>query len=227
MSESFAASVWGRTSARHAMSKNLFALLISAFTAMGVAGFMVTAYHTQDWEVTWQLFVGVLVMSFAGIFIALGSDKPLVSLLGYGMVVVSMGAITGPVIVLYTTASVVKIMFITTAITVVLGIVGAVIPDSLESWGSWLLGGLLLLILGYFIIPVAAAFGVPVEGAMTLLDWAGVVIFSAYIIYDFNIAMRLERTYDNAIDVALAVFLDWINLFLRLLRLMGEKKSSS
>ena len=67
-------------------------------------------------------------------------------------------------------------------------------------------------------------FGLPVDGAMTALDWIGVVIFGGLVIFDLNRAVRLPHTLDNAIDRAMAIYLDFINIFLRLLSLMGQKK---
>jgi len=44
------------------------------------------------------------------------------------------------------------------------------------------------------------------------------------VIYDLNRAMRLQRTMNNAIDVSVQVFLDFINIFIRILSLMGGVK---
>ncbi|KXK08595.1 MAG: Inhibitor of apoptosis-promoting Bax1 [Microgenomates bacterium OLB22] len=49
-------------------------------------------------------------------------------------------------------------------------------------------------------------------------------MFGAIIIYDLNRAMRIPYTHDNAIDVALGIYLDWVNVFIRLLRLFGILK---
>jgi FtsH-binding integral membrane protein len=71
---------------------------------------------------------------------------------------------------------------------------------------------------------ILGAFGVNIGGAMTVLDWIGVVLFSAYVIFDMNRAMRLPRTLDNSIDAAVAVYLDFANLFVRLLSLLGQRR---
>lgn len=220
----FGDSVWERTGAGE-LSKNLFAFLTAGFSLLGILVSMAAAVQFQSLELTWLVVIGVLVAGVAGIFIALSSSNPIVSLVGYMMVAFPLGAITGPLVAMYTTASVVKIFFMTSMLVAALGFVGATIPDSLESWGSWLLGGLLILLGGLFVIPIAGFFGLPITGAMTLWDWVGVALFSAYVVYDFNRAMRVAYTFDNAIDCALAIYLDWINLFIRLLRLMGTKKS--
>jgi FtsH-binding integral membrane protein len=228
-----AATVWARnerTHVHHAMSKNLFAFAISAFTLAGIVTSMVAAQFSKDWTfpTIWHLvgfFVGVLVAGIAGVIISLKSEKPAVSLFGYALVAVPFGLMLGPVLATYTTASIVKVLFITSALVAVLGIVGAMIPDSLEGWGSWLMGGLVILLVGYLVVPITGALGVDVQGAMTWLDWAGVALFSGMVIYDWNRAMRLPRTLDNSIDAAVAVYLDWFNLFIRLLSIMGGRTS--
>ncbi len=217
-------SVWERTG-YGTMSKNLFALMVAIWTAAGIAVSAVASYYTQKMELSWVFLIGVLVVGIIGVIIALASNNPLISLLGYMMVAVPFGMMLGPVVAMYTVASVVRVFFVTTGIVVVLGIVGAIIPDSLEGWGSWLLGALTMLLIGYFIVPIAGMFGLPIDRALTWMDWIGVVVFSGYVIYDWNRAMRVPFTMDNAIDCALAVYLDFINLFIRLLSLTGTKKS--
>ena len=132
--------------------------------------------------------------------------------------------LTGPLVAHYTTASVLRVFLITTGMTVGLGFLGAMWPRSLASWGGWLFGALLVLILGQFSTMLLGAFGLPVRGAMTVFDWIGVVLFSAYIIFDLNRAMRVPATHDNAVDCAVAVYLDFANLFVRLMSLLGDRK---
>ena len=207
------------------MSKNLFAFMVAVWTAVGIAASAVSAYISQSWELNLWFILGILVVAIVGVLIATASENPLVSLLGYILVAVPFGLMLGPIVALYTEASIIRVFFVTAGLVGVLGIIGAVIPDSLEGWGSWLLGGLTMLIIGYFIVPIAGLFGLPIDRALTWLDWIGVVLFSGYVIYDWNRAMRVSYTMDNAVDCALAVYLDFINIFIRLLSLMGTKKS--
>jgi len=230
-----ASTVWDRERGHHVpqsaqMSKNLFAFAVGGFTLAGIVASLVAAQISIDWTfpTVWHFvgfLLGVLVVAILGVVVSLKSDRPAISLLGYTMVAVPFGLMLGPVLAQYTAASIVKVLLITTVLVAVLAVVGAVIPESLEGWGSWLFGGLLILLLGYFIVPIMAAFGVNAEGALTWLDWAGVLLFSGMVIYDWNRAMRLPRTLDNAIDSAVAVYLDWFNLFIRLLAIMGGRTS--
>lgn len=218
--------VWSRASNDHAMSKNLFFLMISFWTTLGIASSAIAANMAiaAHLPLGWMLTIGVLVVSLVGVTIAMASDNPVFSLLGYAMVTIPFGLLLGPVVTHYTSASVVKVLLVSGGMTATLGLVGAVLPDSLDSWGGPLFGGISVLLLGLFIIPIAGAFGLPIEGALRFWDWVGVVLFSGYLIYDFNRAARVQRTHDNAIDVALAVYLDFANIFIRLLELTGVKK---
>lgn len=222
--EMFGDSVWNRRG-YNVVSKNLFAFMVALWTAIGIAVSAVAAYFTQEMALSLWFLLGVLALGIVGVIIALASKNPVISLVGYMMVAVPFGMMLGPVVAMYTIASVVRVFFVTTGIVVVLGIVGAVIPDSLEGWGSWLLGALTMLLIGYFVVPIASMFGLPIDRALTWMDWIGVLVFSGYVIYDWNRAMRVSYTMDNAIDCALAVYLDFINLFIRLLQLTGTKKS--
>ncbi|QQG41552.1 MAG: US12 family protein [Candidatus Woesebacteria bacterium] len=218
-------SVWKRTG-YGTMSKNLYVLSISAFTGFGIFVSMLVAQFTLQMELTWPFALIVLVIGIAGIFVAHGSDVPVVSLLGYMMVAVPYGALLGPLLNLYVPVSIILPFFITTVYVAVFGLVGAVIPDSLESWSTYLLGGLFVGLLGYFIIPIGGLFGLSVAHALTVWDWAIVVLFAAVIMYDFNRALRIPYTLDNSIDVALAIYLDWFNVFIRVLQFFGILKKN-
>ncbi|MDX1974400.1 MAG: Bax inhibitor-1 family protein [Rickettsiales bacterium] len=242
---SLGSAVWERGGASE-ISRNQFVLLMGFFTFLGLGLTAVLAYFTTGWmhivpaveeggKATyawagpinfWLFWVGVLVTSIIGIFIALGSDKPAVSLIGYALVAGPFGLLLGPVVGMYTAMSIVKVIIVTGGVTGVLTLIGAIIPESLENWGGWLFGGLLILLFGSLGVPLLGLLipGFPVQGALTFLDWVGVFLFSAYIIFDMNRAMRVPATVDNAIDCALALYLDIINLFIRLLEIMGQKK---
>jgi len=222
--DSFNDSVWER-SGSDVLSKNLFAFLVSFWTAIGLVASAISAYYTQNWKIGWEFLVIVLIVSILGVIISLKSNNPFISFIGYLMVAVPFGMMLGPVVAMYTTASVVRVLFITTTIVVVLGVVGAIIPDNLEGWGSYLFGGLILLLIGSFIVPIAGLFGIPIDHALTWMDWIGVLLFSGYVVFDWNRAMRVPFTMDNSIDCALAIYLDFVNIFIRLLRLTGTSNS--
>ncbi len=209
-------NVWKRTGS-DAMSKNLYALAICFFTGVGIFVSLLIAQFTANFPVNLGSALVVLALGIAGIFLAHGSDKPVLSFAGYMLVAVPYGALLGPIINTQVQADLVKAFFITTVYVGIFGLIGAIIPDSLESWGTWIFAALLVGILGYFVIPIAGFFGLQVETALGVWDWLIVFLFAGIIMFDFNRAMRIPYTVDNAIDVALAVYLDWFNVFIRLL----------
>ena len=216
-------SVWER-SGFGTMSKNLFVFATCFFTALGVGATMFASLVSQTWGLNIPFLLAVLVIGIIGVVIAIKSDNPIISLTGYMMVAIPFGLMLGPIVAMYTEASVARVFFVTTAMVVALGIVGAVIPDSLEGLGSYLFAGLIALLVGYFIIPIAGIFGLPIQQALNIWDGIGILIFAGYVVYDLNRAMRIPYTLDNAIDSALAIYLDWVNIFIRLLELTGKKK---
>jgi len=57
-----------------------------------------------------------------------------------------------------------------------------------------------------------------------IIDWIVVLIFCGYIGYDWGRANNIPRTVDNAVDSAAELYMDIINLFLRILRILGRRK---
>lgn len=226
--------VWGRVddATPATMGRRAYLLAVTGFTAVGVA---VSAMAAQWAGSTIRLATmggwGMLGFTLVLFLIALGATwvaasntDPLISGVAFFVLAIAFGVLLSPVVALYTAASVAKILALTTMLVIGLGLIGAFIPQGLSSWGMPLLGLLLLLIVGQFGVLFLGMLGVPVTGAMTALDWLGLVLFSAMVIFDLNRALRIPYTLDNAIDSAMAVYLDFINIFIRLLSLFGQKK---
>lgn len=107
-----------------------------------------------------------------------------------------------------------------------LAVYGAITKRDLTSMGR-VLG---IALLAMIIMSVVNMF-MQNSGASTLLAIAGIVIFAGYTVYDIN---KLKQTYVNLSDertlAAMAVagafmlYLDFINLFLRILQLFGRRR---
>lgn len=205
------------------MSLRLYILLLSFFIAGGIAVSAVAVKVTYDMPATWLLLLGSLAVSFLGIFIS-KSDNWVVSLVGYFLVVSAMGAMMGPYVASFTLASVAKVFILTMVVTIAIGTIGALYPNSVESWGGFLLTGLLVLIVAQFSVLLLPLFGFPPDGAMRALDWVGVFLFSGYVFYDMNQAVQKEDyTLDSAVDGALSMYLNVANLFVRFLGIAGDR----
>lgn len=96
-------------------------------------------------------------------------------------------------------------------------------------FGPYLFGALLSLVTWGFMTFVLAACGFQVDWLIMLYDLAGVLVFVLYIVYDTQLIIGGEHkahkfSIDDYTFAALTLYLDVIQLFLRLLRLLGERK---
>lgn len=171
---------------------------------------------------TWPYIAFALVLfgvSIVGTFMVTTSDEPVVSFGGLAIMAASMGLMLGPALAGFPMDMIQHVFGITMLVVAGLGLLGAIYPKSLEGWGIFLFGGLLVLIIGQFGLGLLAYIfpGMNTETALRAQDWFGIILFSGYVIYDFNRAQRVPKTWDNAIDCAASIFLDAINLFIRIL----------
>lgn len=166
------------------------------------------------------LLIGYLVCAFVGVRIAARSRQPLVSFLGYNLVVVPFGLVIAVMVESYggIGSAVVRDAFVyTMLITGGMGAVVMIAPALFEKLGGALLGCLGGLLLCEIVLLL---FGV----RQNVTDWAAAGLFSLYIGYDIHRSQQFAKTVDNAVDSALDIYLDVANLFIRLMEIMGRRK---
>ncbi len=215
---------WDSATGIGTLSQSTYSAIITLVTLYGIALSGLGVHLTYGMELSGAaagagFFLVILMTLLAGARI-----HPLVTWLGYTGMALLLGAVSGPMVAQYSAASALKIFSLTGIITLALGLVGIIIPRNLRFMGSILMTGLTLLIIAQFGTLFFALIGFPVGTAMHVLDWVGVALFSAFLIYDFNRAYRIPFTVDNAFNAGVEIYLDFINLFIRLLSLFGEKK---
>lgn len=201
-------------------------LLITAFTLVGLGLSACLAYSTLNWQIGWLGFVGLIALTFVFVIIA-SIREGVIALFGYLGLSATFGIMLGPILNLYTAASVLNIFAGTMAITGVLGLTGIVYPRSLAHWGSFLYTGLLVLIVAMFGNIFLGMLGFQSAIVLRALDWVGIGLFSAFIIYDMNQAMHDDYTFDNAVHYAVQMYLNILNIFLRLLSIFGNTDMDS
>jgi uncharacterized protein len=161
------------------------------------------------------------------LFGRMGRQSPATSGLIYWTVVALFGASLGIWALLYTGASIFQTFLITAASFGALSLVGYTTKRDLTGLGSF-------LIVGLFGIIIASIVNIFVGSSMLYfaINVIGVLIFAGLIAFD---TQRLKLTYyqlggnDAALGVAtnygaLSLYLDFLNLFLFLLRLMGARR---
>lgn len=105
-------------------------------------------------------------------------------------------------------------MGMTASIFLVLSVIALCTPRDLSWLEAWLLVGLLTLV-GFSVLQWFAFS----PWLHVLLSWAGVLVFSGFVLYDTSLlAQRFGP--EDALDACLALYLDAVNLFLSLLALL-------
>lgn len=86
-----------------------------------------------------------------------------------------------------------------------------------HSWGGMLFAALLALV----VISIFNIFFPLSSTAMLVFSFIGILVFSGYILYDFNRMKHYGVTAEEVPLMALNLYLDFINLFINILRFFG------
>lgn len=140
-----------------------------------------------------------------------------------------MNGLTLSVIFITYPISKIYIVFLITAIMFIFaGLIGMTVKKDLSAMGHFLI----LSIIGLIVVSVLNIF-LRIPAMDNLISFAGVIIFSGLTAYDMQkikamhynaYNMEGERAAKYSIIGALELYLDFINLFLYLLRLFGRKR---
>lgn len=136
------------------------------------------------------------------------------------------GVTLSSIFIIYELSSIVEIFFVTAGAFAILAFVGSVTKKDLSRLGTFLIIALAGLIIASI---VGLILGRPESIWMSVI---GVVIFAGLTAYDAQKIRLLMLNQDTvnegnmklALLGALSLYLDFINLFLRLLSLLGKKK---
>ena len=176
----------------------------------------------EEWNPI-PILVGYLVFALVGVLMT-RSRSAVVSFIGYNLVVLPLGFMLSLFLVGYEPYLITSVFLMTAAVTLTMMLLSLVFPRLFLSMGRALGITLLIVIVFQLIFTfVALATGVFNDSLFLLIDWVVVVVFSLYIGYDWAIAQKRYRTVDAAVDSACALYLDIINLFIRLLSIMGRR----
>ncbi len=204
------------------ISANIYNLLIGLVLCWGflVNWLMVkTIPHESIASINpWIFFIGYFASCIFGISLFTKSEVPLVSFLGYNFVVVPFGLIINLIVYQYDPSLVLDALRVTGLVTAGMMILGSMFPLFFER----IAGALTIALLIVIIVEFVEIFILKIHHGF--IDWIIVVIFCGYIGYDWGRANRIPKTVDNAVDSAASLYMDIINLFLRILRIMGRRR---
>ncbi len=220
-------SVWSRTEANPSelISERLYNLTIGAVLLWGFAlNYAIVQSLDPIWLINavpyWALLVGYFLSTIAGTIIYTSSDNPWVSFFGYNLIVVPIGVILTPFLYQFDALLIQRALTATGGVTVGMMMLSGAFPSFFLGLGRTLFLALLLGIISQLVMKFFF------QGSYNpnMFDWGFIVVFSAYVGYDWARANAIPKTFDNAVDSAASLYLDIINLFIRILRVLGRSR---
>ncbi|MCI8284602.1 MAG: hypothetical protein HFE90_04955 [Firmicutes bacterium] len=201
------------------VSDRTYNLVIGAVVVYGVfvnmlmCKFLAPVILGINWLV---LIIGYIACVLAGTMIAYKSDSPVISFLGYNLVVIPIGAVLTVCLQAYSPGVIYQAFLLTGIITFIMLAAATIMPGTFAGMGRMLFIALIGLIVANLVCLIFH-----IQTIITA--WIAAVIFSLYIGYDWVKAQMYVKTLDNAVDSALDIYLDIINLFIQLLSILGRR----
>lgn len=203
------------------------ALVITGFTAYGVAtspGILQAIYTNQI------LFWGLIIAEFAlvfGVSAAINRLSLTTATLMFILYSVINGALLSYIFLAYTASSVATVFFITAGTFAAMAVIGYTTKTDLSSMGKILF----MALIGLVIATLVNIF-VKSSGLTLILSYVGVLIFVGLTAWDSQKIKQMllqapdagEGAQKLALLGALTLYLDFINLFIYLLRIFGKRE---
>ena len=164
--------------------------------------------------------IGYLVVAIIGMLMTFKSQSPVVSFIGYNLVVIPFGLVISTLVASYVargqTNAVTQAFLYTLLIAVAMLATAVVFPRAFEKIGPALGIALLGMILCGVIMMLFR------RQQPIWMSYAAAGLFSLYLGYDIYRSQQYPRTVKNAIASALDIYMDLANIFIRLLEILGK-----
>lgn len=203
------------------------ALVITGFTAYYVANneTVLSAIYTNQ-ILFWGLIIAELGLVI-GLSAAINRLSLSVATLMFVLYSLINGATMSFIFLVYTTSSITNVFLITAGTFAVMAVFGYFTKTDLTSMGKILL----MALIGVIIATIVNIF-TKSEGLAVILNYVGVLVFVGLTAYDSQKIKQMllmapdasESSQKIALLGALSLYLDFINLFIYLLRIFGSKR---
>ena len=190
--------------------------LMSKFLSPGISDYL----HSNPKLGLILILALYLVGSFSGIAIVNKAQSPAAGILGFGLLACAMGLVLSIILPLYTDVSITTAFLITMAITAVMTVAGALFPAFFSSIGK----GLAITLLITIVVELLCSFIFFRGRDLKIFDYIVIFIFCGYIGFDWSRAQQRPSTINNAIRSAAAIYVDVINIFIRVLSIIGKRR---
>ena len=219
-----------------AVDEGLRAYMIRVYNymAMGLALTGFAAFATMSSGLAPVLFVGpmkwVVLLAPLGMVMFLSFRIQTMSVpaaqLAFWVYAAMMGVSLTPIAFVYTGASIAKVFFITAASFGSLSLYGYTTKRDLTGFGAFLFMGLIGLVIASLVNLFLASSAVSLA-----LSVVGVLVFTGLTAYDTQRIKNMYYQSSDSVSVgrmavmgALTLYLDFLNMFMSLLRLFGDRR---
>lgn len=203
------------------------ALIITGVTAYGIAsspGLIMTIAGNQI--LFWGLAIAELALVI-GLTAAINKLSLTTATLMFVIYSIINGATMSFIFLLYTTSSIANVFFITAGTFAAMALFGYFTKTDLTSMGKILM----MALIGIIIATIVNIF-TKSDGLAVILNYLGVLVFVGLTAYDSQKIKEMllmapdtgEGAQKIALFGALSLYLDFINLFLYLLRILGSRR---
>jgi len=205
-----------------------FALAITGICAYGVAsspGIINALYSNQ--AIMWGIVIAELALVF-GISAAINRLSLTTATMLFVLYSALNGVMLSSIFMVYTTSSIASVFFITAGTFAVMAFIGYTTKTDLTSMGKILM----MALIGMIIASLVNVFLVKSTGFDLILSYVGVLVFVGLTAYDSQKIKQMlleapdagETAQKVALLGALSLYLDFINLFIYLLRIFGKRE---
>lgn len=209
------------------MAGGLCATALSAYLVISNPSFLKLFFNATGYSAFgWLALFAPLIMVFAfGWVINRGTLKQVQAMFwGYSLL---MGISLAPIFLIYTGTSIARVFLITAGTFGALSLYGYTTKKDVSGWGGFLYMG----VFGLIIASIVNIF-LKSTGLDYALSYLTVFIFAGLTVYDtqnlkslyYHSDINEETMSKIAISGALSLYLDFINMFLALLRLLGDRR---
>ena len=165
-----------------------------------------------------------LIFAELGLVVAISGAINRISASTASMLFLVYAALNGltmsTIFVAYTSSSIASTFVITSGMFAAMSIYGYLTKSDLASWGSFLFMGLVGVV-------IASLVNIFLQSSMIswIISYCGIIVFTGLTAYDTQKIKSMGNTgRKGAILGALTLYLDFINLFLMLLRVVGNRR---
>ncbi len=204
-------------------SKVFLWLAAGLFISFGVA-FYVSTNENLVYNIFTKYYIWIIILELVLAFVLslcitkLSKAMTIVLYIGYSAVT---GLTLSSVFLAYELSSIIMIFLVTSIIFALLSVYGYITKKDVSKIGPILFFGLI----GIIIVTILNIFVFKSSSFDTWISIISIIIFLGFVVYDINLIKRRMYDIDDdklAVYGAFQLYLDFVNIFLDLLRLFGE-----